>query len=243
MEERSRTVARNAATAVIAAIIGGAVVYAWLAPTKDELARVSVARDTLSMEVKTLNERLRPLESDKLALEKKSAEFTAELDRMRTALAEKEQALAKARSESESLAKKFAGMGVKVTASAAEREKLARELEATGKRLDEAKARAAELNKSYEALLKEQKQLAATDTARTAELERTKKALEEAQTEVARLTGARGIYTVQDGDHLSKIAVFFYHKGNRWPDIFQANAFLISSPDLIYPRQVLIIPQ
>jgi nucleoid-associated protein YgaU len=233
---------RYVAITVIAAIVGGAVVYAWLGPSKDELARVSVARDTLGMEVKTLKERLRPLESDKLALEKKSAEFTAELDRMRTALAEKEQALATAQSESESLAKKLAGIGAKVTASAAEREKLARKLEATGEGLDEAKARAAKLNKSYEALLKEQKQLTAMDAAKTAELERTKKALEEAQGEVARLTGARGIYTVQDGDHLSMVAAFFYHDGNRWPDIFKANAFLISSPDLIYPRQVLIIP-
>jgi len=46
---------RYAATAVIAAILGVAAVYAWLGP---------------SMEVKTLNERLRALESDKLALEK-----------------------------------------------------------------------------------------------------------------------------------------------------------------------------
>lgn len=209
---------RYAATAVIAAILGAAAVYAWLGPSKDELARLGAARETLSMEVKTLNERLRALESDKLALEKKGAESTAELDRMRSALA-------------------------KATASAAEGEKLARKLEATGKGLDEAKARAAELNKSYEALLKEQKQLSASDAARTAELERIKKAFEEAQTEVARLTGARGIYTVQDGDHLSKIAAFFYHNANRWPDIFRANAFLISGPDLIYPRQVLIIPQ
>ena len=60
---------------------------------------------------------------------------------------------------------------------------------------------------------------------------------------MARLTGARGIYTVQDGDSLSTIAAFFYRNGQRWPDIVKANSFLISHPDLIYPKQVLIIPQ
>lgn len=127
--------------------------------------------------------------------------------------------------------------------AAAKRGDVSRELAETGQTLEEAKARAAELNKSYEALLKEMAQLTEIDAARRAELERIKQKLETAQAEVARLTGARGVYTVQAGDSLSKIAAFFYHNGYRWPDIFRANSFLITDPDLIYPRMVLIVPQ
>ncbi|MEJ2357187.1 MAG: LysM peptidoglycan-binding domain-containing protein [Deinococcales bacterium] len=60
---------------------------------------------------------------------------------------------------------------------------------------------------------------------------------------MARLTGARGIYTVQPADSLSSIAVFFYRDGYRWPAIFEANAHLISDPDLIFPGMVLIVPE
>jgi hypothetical protein len=51
--------------------------------------------------------------------------------------------------------------------------------------------------------------LTTTDTARQAELARQRTAFEEAQAEVARLTGARGIYTVQNADSLSSIAAYF----------------------------------
>ena len=76
-----------------------------------------------------------------------------------------------------------------------------------------------------------------------AELARTRSALEQAQSEIARIEGARGIYTVQGDDSLSLIAAFFYHDGNRWPKVFQSNAFLLSHPDRIFPGMVLIIPQ
>jgi len=66
--------------------------------------------------------------------------------------------------------------------------------------------------------------------------------LGEVQGLIARLTGARGIYTVQNADSLSKIAAFFYHDGLRWPAIFKANSHLIHHPDLSYPEQVLIVP-
>ncbi|MBM3357049.1 MAG: LysM peptidoglycan-binding domain-containing protein [Betaproteobacteria bacterium] len=194
--------------------------------------------------------RLGTLEGEQRSLQKQNAGLAADADRVRASLTEKDRAYEELQQrnralviENESLAKKLAGSGAKVAASAAEREQLARKLAVTGKGLEEARSRAAQLNSSYEALLKEQKKRAASDAARDAELERTKKALEAAQEEVARLTGARGIYTVQTGDHLSKIAAFFYHKAHRWPDIFEANSFLISSPDLIYPQQVLIIPR
>jgi nucleoid-associated protein YgaU len=67
--------------------------------------------------------------------------------------------------------------------------------------------------------------------------------LEQAQSEVARLTGARGIYTVQPADSLSSIAVFFYRNADRWPAILEANAHLIYNPDLIFPGMVLIVPE
>ena len=145
--------------------------------------------------------------------------------------------------EIESLAKQLAELEAKAATTAAEQEELSTKLAETGRTLEEAKSRAAELNKAYEVLLREKSELLAMDEARRAEVENTKKAFEDAQAEVARLTGARGIYTVQRTDSLSKIAAFFYHNGYRWPDIFAANAFLISHPDLIYPGMVLIIPR
>ena len=60
---------------------------------------------------------------------------------------------------------------------------------------------------------------------------------------VARLTGARGIYTVQSADSLSSIAAYFYCKGGRWSDIHKENEFLAENPDLIHAGQVLIIPK
>ena len=52
-----------------------------------------------------------------------------------------------------------------------------------------------------------------------------------------------GIYTVQEGDSLSKIAVFFYRNGHLWTRIVKANHHLIGDdPDLIFAKMVLIIP-
>ena len=49
-------------------------------------------------------------------------------------------------------------------------------------------------------------------------------------------------YTVIKGDSLSKIAKQFYGDANRWQRIFEANKDKIKDPDLIYPGQVLKIP-
>ena len=51
-------------------------------------------------------------------------------------------------------------------------------------------------------------------------------------------------YTVKSGDTLWKIAETQYGKGNgdKYPQIFEANKPLLSSPDKIYPGQVLRIP-
>jgi nucleoid-associated protein YgaU len=49
-------------------------------------------------------------------------------------------------------------------------------------------------------------------------------------------------YTVAAGDNLSKIAKRFYGNSNKWKRIFEANRDTIENPDLIYPGQVLKIP-
>lgn len=114
-----------------------------------------------------------------------------------------------------------------------EQQVLMTQLAATGQDLGQAKQRAFDLNKTYTSLLSEKDQLVMASAKRKAELDATRKALESAQTEIARLTGARGIYTVQTVDSLSSVAAFFYRDGTRWPDVFKANELLITNPDQI----------
>lgn len=49
-------------------------------------------------------------------------------------------------------------------------------------------------------------------------------------------------YTVKSGDSLSKISKEVYGDANQYQKIFEANQPLLSSPDKIYPGQVLRIP-
>lgn len=49
-------------------------------------------------------------------------------------------------------------------------------------------------------------------------------------------------YTVVKGDTLSKIAKTHYGDAMKYPVIFEANKPMLTSPDLIYPGQVLRIP-
>lgn len=51
-----------------------------------------------------------------------------------------------------------------------------------------------------------------------------------------------GEYTVKKGDSLWDIAIVFYGDGNRWSDIFNANLDCVDNPDVIFPGQVLKIP-
>ncbi len=176
--------------------------------------------------------RIESLLAEKDALEKKLAEKDV-LEMQAQGLREQNAALARKLAETEN----------KAHAASAAHADVTRALSAAEQTLEDAKARSAKLNRDYEALLKEKSQLAASSTTREAQLRETREAFEQAQSEVARLTGARGIYTVQHADSLSKIAAFFYHDGYRWPDILRANSHLIDSPDLIYPKQVLIIPK
>jgi nucleoid-associated protein YgaU len=50
-------------------------------------------------------------------------------------------------------------------------------------------------------------------------------------------------YTVKSGDTLSKIAKSEYDDANEYPKIFEANKPMLTSPDKIYPGQVLRIPE
>jgi LysM repeat protein len=57
-----------------------------------------------------------------------------------------------------------------------------------------------------------------------------------------RVPAREGVYVVQSGDSLSKIAKEVYGDGRRWPEIFEANKDKISDPGMIYPGQELRIP-
>jgi nucleoid-associated protein YgaU len=50
-------------------------------------------------------------------------------------------------------------------------------------------------------------------------------------------------YTVVKGDSLSKIAQHVYGKASLWEKIYEANRDHIKDPDLIYPGQVLRLPE
>ncbi len=50
-------------------------------------------------------------------------------------------------------------------------------------------------------------------------------------------------YTVVPGDTLSAIAQQWYGAAAQWPRLFEANRHQITNPDLIFPGQVLRIPQ
>ena len=49
-------------------------------------------------------------------------------------------------------------------------------------------------------------------------------------------------YTVVSGDNLSKISRHFYGDPNKYNTIFEANQPMLTSPDKIYPGQMLRIP-
>lgn len=63
------------------------------------------------------------------------------------------------------------------------------------------------------------------------------------QLDVAKQEPEAKYYTVVKGDSLSKIAKEFYGNAMKYPEIFEANKPMLTNPDLIYPGQVLRIPQ
>lgn len=50
-------------------------------------------------------------------------------------------------------------------------------------------------------------------------------------------------YTIVSGDTLWKIASKYYGNGAKWETLFEANREVIQNPDLIYPGQVIRVPQ
>ncbi|MFM7569337.1 MAG: LysM peptidoglycan-binding domain-containing protein [Betaproteobacteria bacterium] len=133
-----------------------------------------------------------------------------------------------------------------VTDLARAREQLAsidRDLKQNTGNLEQEQKRASDLTDRLSAALGEQSKLRQSTDAQRAEIASISAALAQAQAKVALLTGARGIYTVQEGDSLSSIALYFYRNASRWPGVAQANRHLINHPDKIFPAMVLIIPK
>ncbi|MFK7847578.1 MAG: BON domain-containing protein [Rhodothermales bacterium] len=50
-------------------------------------------------------------------------------------------------------------------------------------------------------------------------------------------------YTIQSGDSLSKISKEVYGTFDKWEALFAANKEVIKDPDLIYPGQIILIPE
>lgn len=59
----------------------------------------------------------------------------------------------------------------------------------------------------------------------------------------AQHTDVLGVYTVEAGDTLSKIAKRFLGNANRYPEIFEANRAQLSDPNKINVGQKLTIPK
>lgn len=60
---------------------------------------------------------------------------------------------------------------------------------------------------------------------------------------VAQSDAESRFYTVKKGDTLSAISKEMYGNANLYNKIFEANKPMLSSPDKIYPGQVLRVPQ
>ena len=46
-------------------------------------------------------------------------------------------------------------------------------------------------------------------------------------------------YTVQEGDTLKSISLYYYGLSDLWDNIYQLNINIITDPDLIFPGQVI----
>ena len=218
-----------------------------LEEVRSTLAAREIRLTELQRDSKLLDEKSRALTQ---ALEERTAEasrtrseLTKVTDAARQAQTELQKSLDQARvsqqgaaTERDALATEFAAMRTRAAA-------IDRELQQSTGNLDQEQKRASDLTDRLAAAVSEQSKLRTSTDAQRAEIAVISAALADAQTKVARLTGARGIYTVQDGDSLSSIALFFYRNAYRWPGIAQANKHLINHPDKIFPAMVLIIPK
>lgn len=55
--------------------------------------------------------------------------------------------------------------------------------------------------------------------------------------------GSRGIYVVQQGESLSRVAKAFYGDAGRWRDLVEANKDKIPDPDMVKPGTIILIPE
>ncbi len=206
------------------------------AHTNEELdgarSKLAKARD----EVAALSVQLERERTEKDRIQIQNHELAAKLDALERSHADLRTKLQALKRDREHLALRHGELEGTVVS-------LERRLTTTAGELERAQSKASDLTSQYEKLLSEKTRLGQLNEAKLAEIERIRVTLEEAQRDVARLTSARGIYTVKEGDSLSRIAAFFYFDGNYWSRIMDANRFMIGdNPDLIFEGMVLIIP-
>ena len=195
---------------------------------------------------------------DAVDTERKAAgETKTELEQVRVVIVQRERQIEERVAEVKSLQAQLNVAQAAERSAAAERDTISAEasglrqqlaavdskLKESGSNLQDEQKRASDLTDRLAAVIKEQSSLKQISESQRAELAAIAAALADAQAKVARLTGARGIYTVQDGDSLSSIALYFYRNAYRWPGIAKANSHLINHPDRIFPAMVLIIPK
>ena len=211
--------------------------------TRRELVRIEEQSRAVAAKLETLEQSHNALRSDHAALRSRQTELEGANARAAESLTETESALVKTHHAAAALEAELAGIEASNRILEAERERLTRwlhdiegttvslrdDLSSTAGTLERAQARGAELSSRYEKLLSEKAKLSGLNESQLAEIERIRTTLEQAQGEVARLTNARGIYTVKPGDSLSLIAAFFYDNGNYWPRILEANQFSSSA--------------
>ncbi|MFM8548600.1 MAG: hypothetical protein ACKODB_13505 [Betaproteobacteria bacterium] len=191
-------------------------------------------------------------------VERKAAdEVKAELEKVRVTIMQHERQVDERGAEIRALQQQLDAARAAERGAAAERDGLSAQvaelrqrvtaadtkLQQSGANLEQEQKRASDLTDRLAVVVREQSSMRQVSEAQRAELASISAALADAQAVVARLTGARGIYTVQDGDSLSSISLYFYRNAFRWPGIAKANSHLINHPDRIFPAMVLIIPK
>lgn len=218
-------------------------------PLKAALDAANTRADDAEAQVAALKTRLAEDEKKLVAASDELAQLTQERDasqRTRSALdaqsVEQANTIATQSQRIEALQTENTALKAQLAQTRQQSGDLQQALRQTSGDLQASQDEAARLTGQLEALVRSHQGLQDLSQAQRTELDDVRMRLEQAQSEVARLTGARGIYTVQPADSLSSIAEFFYRDGYRWPAIFQANAHLIDDPDMIFPGMVLIVP-
>jgi len=211
-----------------------------LAREQDRAERAETGILMLENRIQTLAQKLDALKLQNALLGAENARLNAGLSEFQTSLADAPQAQA---------------ILVENAQLKAENQALKRQLESTSRKqpsvsgvnenataLEIAKKQATAINKAYQALLLAKASTSAQRKGKHKAAAILRKNLEAAQAEVARLSGAKGIYTVQSGDTLSSIATHIYKDSRRWSDIHRANTHLLNHPNHIHSGMVLVIP-